>query len=131
MQYVIESDGTRQNYEWGLDRVSLGNGGSGTEGRCISISYFQDKTSHGVRSAAPRQIVYGDASSAAGTIDFYYRAPFSSAPSVISYGTNYNCSQAPPLNTTLRCDDPLDHANGLAAPLVCLANSRWTAWACQ
>jgi hypothetical protein len=71
-----------------------------------------------VRSAAPRQIVYGDASGAAGTIDFYYRAPFGSAPYVISYGANYNCSQAPPLNTTLRCDDPLDHVNGLAAPLV-------------
>ncbi|MBE3565021.1 MAG: hypothetical protein IMW90_04770, partial [Thermogemmatispora sp.] len=118
LQYVIESDGTRQNYEWDLNRITLANEGPGTAGRYINITYFQDKTSHGVRSAAPRQIVYGDASGVAGTIDFYYRAPFSSEPYVTSYGTNYNCSKAPPADTTLRCDDPLDHPNGLSAPSV-------------
>src|SRR6266567_1912012 len=53
----------------------------------------------------------------AGTIDFFYLAPFDHAPWTQSYGTNYNCTGTPPVSTDLRCDDPQDDGT-VKKPLV-------------
>lgn len=121
LQYRTDSTG-RHNYRWDLDNVIPANEGQGTANRSINISYLQDMvTTSGytsVRDAVLKQITYGANSQIAGTVDFSYKAPFSSTTWASAYGTNYNCSSSPPISTTLRCDDPLDHTNGLNAPTV-------------
>lgn len=88
-----------------------------------------------IRDAALKQIIYGDGlgstasvTDVAGTVDFIYHAPFDATSTsgdsarvvqwASAYGTNYNCTTPPPVNTTLRCDDPLDNGSSAPAPTV-------------
>ncbi|HLG63995.1 MAG TPA: RHS repeat-associated core domain-containing protein [Ktedonosporobacter sp.] len=122
LEYRTDSTG-RQNYQWNLDKIQPANEGPNTVPGTISYSYLQDMVTIGgftsVRDAAIKQITYGATSAPlAGTVDFFYRAPFTASPWTTAYGTNYHCSSAPPASTTLRCDDPIDHPTGFAAPTV-------------
>src|SRR6266571_4191401 len=129
LQYRADSSGTHY-YRWDLNKIVAPNEGPGTSYKLILVSYLQDApTINGytsVRDAAMKQILYGYGTSTSsigtlvGTIDFFYKAPYvpgGQSQWASAYGTNYQCTN-PPLSTTLRCDDPLDNANGLAAPTV-------------
>ncbi|HZU69457.1 MAG TPA: hypothetical protein VFA09_19425 [Ktedonobacteraceae bacterium] len=116
LQYWNDSNG-RHNYRWDVNKIIAPNEGpnAGTY-KMLTVSYLQDVVTSGgytsIRDAVMKQIVYGAGNSnvvtnVAGTVDFTYKAPFNSAPWASAYGTNYNCSSGPPINTTLRCDDPV------------------------
>src|SRR6266849_1540388 len=106
MQYWTDSGGTRHNYRWDIDKIISPYEGPSAQREYIYFSYLQDTTSSGghtsIRDSAIKQITYGEhlpdksQETVAGTIDFAYRAPFSSSPWATSYGTNYNCYQTPP-----------------------------------
>src|SRR6266849_737143 len=127
MQYWTDSGGTRHNYRWDIDKIISPNEGPSAQREYIYFSYLQDSTSSGghtsIRDSAIKQITYGEhlpdksQETVAGTIDFAYRAPFSSSPWATSYGTNYNCYQTPPTSTTKRCDDPVGRGS-VTAPMV-------------
>ncbi|HLG75498.1 MAG TPA: hypothetical protein VKX46_03745, partial [Ktedonobacteraceae bacterium] len=103
--------------------MTTANEGSQAPVSHIYITYLQDSASTNgytsIRDAAIKQISYGTNASLAGTVDFSYKAPFSSSPWATAYGTNEGgCAPPDSLSTTLRCDDPEDHTTGLPAPLV-------------
>ena len=104
---------------WNLDRVVAPHQGPSSLAPYIAYRYVQDQITGSctsnlitVRDAGIAQISYGTQNAAgqpqsiAGTVDFFYRAPFTLSPWATAYGTNYNCSSPPPTSTTLRCDDP-------------------------
>ncbi|MBA2288281.1 MAG: hypothetical protein H0W02_22630, partial [Ktedonobacteraceae bacterium] len=111
LQYHIVN-GTRTNYEWDLNHVTPANEGPGTDHRSITVSYLQDMTSAGVRSSALKQIVYGTSTGnqVAGTIDFFYWAPYAQSPWTQSYDTvsgyygNGGICPSTPAPTHRRCD---------------------------
>jgi RHS repeat-associated protein len=116
-------------YEWDLDKV-LAPYNVTSQVKTMFITYLQDTPDGGttIRDAGIKQIQYGLATSpsatslslVAGTVDFHYHLP--SVPSgqgafATAYGTNFQCSAAPPAATTLRCDDPAAATfNGVSAP---------------
>ncbi len=86
-----------------------------------------------IRDAAMQEIVYGTGTTTSavtsidGTVDFFYHGPSlitatSDSGSIVTwvtpYGNNYHCNGTPPINTTLRCDDPLTYNTNEQAPLV-------------
>ncbi|MDQ2903873.1 MAG: hypothetical protein M3Y81_10000 [Chloroflexota bacterium] len=119
-------NGTRTNYEWDLDHVTPANQGPGTANRYITITYLQDLTSAGVRGSALKQIVYGTSTGnqVAGTIDFFYWAPYEQSPWTLAYDNvpgyygNGGICPSTPATTHRRCDDPVDYTGGLPAPAV-------------
>ncbi len=128
LQYWTDaSTGTQHNYRWDLDKIISPNEGPSAMREYISVSYIQDckpcTTNKTWRDSAITQIIYGQRladksqDTVAGTIDFFYRAPFDHAPWTQSYGTNYNCTGTPPVSTDMRCDDPQDKGT-VKKPLV-------------
>ena len=117
LQYSTDTSGVRHNYRWDVNKIVAPNQGSSANNyyKVIDVTYQRDiVTSNGyttIRDSGIQQIVYGDEKGAtdppltdvAGTVDFTYLAP--------PYSQNYNC-EFPPINTTLRCDDPLDYNGG-------------------
>jgi hypothetical protein len=140
LQYWMDTNGVRHNYLWDVDKIIAPNEGpSASAYRLMLVTYVQDTTSNNghtyVRDSALQQIIYGTGSTTSittvvGTVDFTYHGPTAySATSgdssrnitwVTAYGTNYGCANPPPnhLNTTLRCDDPLNDGSSELAPLV-------------
>lgn len=118
--YVL--NGNRRNYQWDLNKFAPANEGPGTNGRVMTVTYVQEMPdSNTVRDSAIKQIVYtgGSQGTVAGTIDFFYKGPTANSPWVTAYGQNENGCNAPNnLNTTERCDDPLDRSGGLSNPLI-------------
>src|SRR5260221_8095733 len=127
LQFWTETNGTQHNYRWDLDKIISPNEGPSTMREYLTVSYIHDckpcTTNKTWRDSAITQILYGQRLSdksqdtVAGTIDFFYRAPFDHAPWTQSYGTNYNCTGTPPVSTDLRCDDPQDDGT-VKKPLV-------------
>ena len=127
LQFWTETNGTQHNYRWDLDKIISPNEGPSAMREYLTVSYIQDckpcTTNKTWRDSAITQILYGQRLSdksqdtVAGTIDFFYRAPFDHAPWTQSYGTNYNCTGTPPVSTDLRCDDPQDDGT-VKKPLV-------------
>ncbi|HEU5376574.1 MAG TPA: RHS repeat-associated core domain-containing protein [Ktedonobacteraceae bacterium] len=127
LQYYTTALG-RINYRWDQDELVVAGPPHALQKK-ITTSYQQDLvTSNGltsIRDAAIARILYGYVPAGGsfvtvGTVEFLYRAPYTSASSnglgekfATSYGNNYQCS-SPPATTSLRCDDPL--ANGAALP---------------
>jgi YD repeat-containing protein len=137
LQYWVDSSGIQHDYQWDVNKIIAPNEGpnAGTY-RLMLISYVQDKTTNSgytsIRDSAMKQIIYGSGTTNAvtnvvGTVDFTYHGPTlisstsgdssRSVTWVTAYGTNYGCNSTPPVNTTLRCDDPLNDGNE-KAPLV-------------
>jgi RHS repeat-associated protein len=121
LQYYV-LNGNRRNYQWDLNKFAPANEGPGTNGRVMTVTYVQEKPdSNTVRDSAIKQIVYtgGSQSTVAGTIDFFYKGPTADSPWVTAYGQNEGgCNPPNNLNTTERCDDPLDRSGGLTNPLI-------------
>jgi len=127
LQFWTETNGTQHNYRWDLDKIISPNEGPSAMREYLTVSYIQDckpcTTNKTWRDSAITQILYGQRladksqDTVAGTIDFFYRAPFDHAPWTQSYGTNYNCTGTPPVSTDLRCDDPQDDGT-VKKPLV-------------
>src|SRR6266567_3817057 len=127
LQFWTETNGTQHNYRWDLDKIISPNEGPSAMREYLTVSYIQDckpcTTNKTWRDSAITQILYGQRLSdksqdtVAGTIDFFYRAPFDHAPWTQSYGTNYNCTGTPPVSTDLRGDDPQDDGT-VKKPLV-------------
>ena len=127
LQFWTDSGGTQHNYRWDLDKIISPNEGPSAQREYIYFSYLQDcnpcSTHKTWRDSAVKQIVYGQhlasrqQETVAGTVDFFYHAPYGQSPWVTAYGTNYNCTRTPPTSTTRRCDDPLDDGSA-QAPLV-------------
>lgn len=124
LQYWTDSTG-RHNYRWDVDKIIAPNEGpSAGAYRLMLVSYLQDTSTSGsstsVRDAAIKQITYGSGtttgsiSNLAGTVDFHYLAPVVYGSWADAYGTNNTCQSVPPVNTTLRCDDPV--ADGTVQP---------------
>jgi RHS repeat-associated protein len=133
LEYWTDGNGVQHDYRWNVDKIIAPNEGpKATTYRLMKLYYYQDKTSfqigsttyHTVRDSNLEQIIYGSGdtntvSSVAGTVDFFYHGPSGySAVSkdssvkqtwVTAYGNNanYNCSSTPPVNTSMRCDDPV------------------------
>ncbi len=138
LQYWMDTNGTRHNYQWDVDKIIAPNEGpSASVYRLMLLTYVQDTASNNghtyVRDSALQQIIYGTGSTTSistvvGTVDFTYHGPTAyTAPSgdssrnitwITAYGTNYGCKSTPPVNTTLRCDDPLNDGSSELAPLV-------------
>ncbi len=138
LQYWMDKNGVRHNYLWDVDKIIAPNEGpSASAYRLMLLTYVQDNTSNNghtyVRDSALQQIIYGTGSTNAittvvGTVDFTYHGPSAYTATsgdssrnitwVAAYGTNYGCKSAPPVNTTLRCDDPLNDGSSELAPLV-------------
>ncbi len=139
LQYWTDSNGTRYNYRWDVNKIVAPNEGPHSPYyKLILATYVQDSvTTSGhtsIRDAALKQLIYGDGqgttgsvTDVAGTVDFLYHGPNTitsnsddsslSVTWVQAYGNNYNCESTPPTTTTLRCDDPLDNSSE-KAPLV-------------
>ena len=118
--YVL--NGNRTNYQWDLNKFAPANEGPGTNGRVMTVTYEQEMPdSNTVRDSAIKQITYtgGSQSTIAGTVDFFYKGPEADSPWVTAYGQNEGgCNPPNNLNTTERCDDPLDRSGGLSNPLI-------------
>lgn len=120
LEYYSDSDGTRHDYQWNLRLVLSPYDGAVAAYNQYLATYLQDTTTNNgyttVRDSAVKQIIYGtwinNVFSPSGTVDFAYHAPFSDSPWTTAYGTNYHCHTAPPVTTTLRCDDPQNLTNG-------------------
>ena len=121
MQYWTDSNGSRTNYRWDVDKIVAPNEGpSSSYYRVIKATYVQDKSTPTggyttIRDAALQQIIYGDGKATtgsvtdvAGTVDFAYHGPntinttsgdSSTTLNVAAYGNDYNCEYAPQRHT--------------------------------
>lgn len=135
-EFGKDGDSTRTTsagtYQWDLDKV-LAPSNSNGQVKTMFITYYRESPDGGTttRDSGLKQITYGYATSAsatslslvAGTIDFHYHGPVTSAQSdgqgnkfSTAYGTNYHCSN-PPSATIMRCDDPVTY-NSVPPPSI-------------